>query len=242
MVCTAWGGLKDVIRASETGYFMDAVMTKHGIRVDWATGAQRVIELLTTPTLHRQMQRQAQIWTRQRFSNTAVVELLAPIVSAHRQDGLGTLPEQPAYTPSAFAHRYEAHKRRCCWYATGEQLRRRWYPRMFQLTAIVLDKPHCRHYPAPILCDITRSAPLVQPLFQPGFDGRPLGIDDAEERDIPRALVRRVHILAQGAFACGANAQQRPARWLILAVGLELHALAVRLLKAEQIGGQIACA
>jgi hypothetical protein len=27
-------------------------MTKHGIRVDWATGAQRVIELLTNPALH----------------------------------------------------------------------------------------------------------------------------------------------------------------------------------------------
>jgi glycosyltransferase involved in cell wall biosynthesis len=132
IVCTAWGGFKDVIRAGETGYFMDAVMTKHGIRVDWATGAQRVIELLTNPTLHRQMQLQAQAWATQRFSNTAVVELLAPIVSAQRQDALGTLPEQPAYTPSAFAKRYEAHKRHCGWYATDNELRYRWYPRMFQ--------------------------------------------------------------------------------------------------------------
>jgi len=58
--------------------------------------------------------------------------MLAPIVSAQGQDALGTLHEQPAYTPSAFAQRYEAHKRRCGWYATDEQLRRRWYPRMFQ--------------------------------------------------------------------------------------------------------------
>ncbi len=132
VVCTAWGGFKDVIRAGETGYFMDAVMTKHGIRVDWATGAQRVIELLTTPTLHRQMRLQAQTWAKQRLSNAAVVDMLAPIVSAQRQDALGTLLEQPAYAPSAFARRYEAHKRRCGWYATDEQLRRRWYPRMFQ--------------------------------------------------------------------------------------------------------------
>jgi glycosyltransferase involved in cell wall biosynthesis len=39
VVCTAWGGLKDVICEGETGYLMDAVMTKHGIRVDWAAGA-----------------------------------------------------------------------------------------------------------------------------------------------------------------------------------------------------------
>jgi hypothetical protein len=132
VVCTAWGGFKDVICAGETGYFMDAVMTKHGIRVDWATGAQRVIELLTNPTLHRQMQLQAQAWATQRFSNTAIVELLASIVSAQRQDVLGMMPEQLAYTPSAFAQRYEAHKQRCGWYATDEQQRQRWYPRMFQ--------------------------------------------------------------------------------------------------------------
>jgi len=28
-----------------------------------------------------------------------------------------------------------------------------------QLTSIVLDKPPCPHYPTPMLCDITRSAP-----------------------------------------------------------------------------------
>src|SRR5262249_24567176 len=29
VVCTAWGGFKDVIREGQTGYLMDAVMTKH---------------------------------------------------------------------------------------------------------------------------------------------------------------------------------------------------------------------
>src|SRR5262249_23396452 len=101
VVCTAWGGFKDLIRAGETGYFMDAVMTKHGIRVDWVTGAQRVIELLTTPSLHGQMRLQAQRWANQRFSNAAFVDLLAPIVSAQRQDELGAVQGQPAYTPSS---------------------------------------------------------------------------------------------------------------------------------------------
>jgi glycosyltransferase involved in cell wall biosynthesis len=132
VVCSAWGGFKDVVCEGETGYLIDAVMTKHGIRVDWATGAQRVIGLLTNPTLHRQMQIQAQTWAKQRFSNAAFVAALAPMIIEQRQDDVGTIPMQPAYEPSAFAQRYEAHKRRCGWYATDEQLRQRWYPPMFQ--------------------------------------------------------------------------------------------------------------
>ena len=65
----------------------------------------------------------------------------------------------------------------------------------------------------------------IEALFQPGFDLGPFTIDDAKERDIPRTLVRRGHILAQGAFARGADPQQCLARWLILGVGLELHPL-----------------
>jgi hypothetical protein len=132
VVCTAWGGFKDVIREGHTGYLIDAVMTKHGIRVDWATGAQRVIALLTNPTLHAQMRLQAQTWAKQRFSNAAFVATLTRIVSAQRQDELGMGEVQPAYEPSGFARRYEAHKQRCGWYATDEQLRQRWYPPMFQ--------------------------------------------------------------------------------------------------------------
>lgn len=132
VVCTAWGGFKDVICEGETGYLIDAVMTKHGIRVDWATGAQRVVALLTNPTLHAQMRTQAQTWAKQRFSNAAFVAALTPILTMQRQDAVGTIPKQPAYEPSAFAQRYEAHKRRCGWYATDEELRQRWYPPMFQ--------------------------------------------------------------------------------------------------------------
>jgi glycosyltransferase involved in cell wall biosynthesis len=132
VVCSAWGGFKHVVREGETGYLMDAVMTKHGVRVDWATGAQRVIKLLTSPTLHAKMQLQAQTWAKQRFSNAAFVAALAPIVSMQCQNELGTVEVQPAYEPSAFARRYEAHKRRCGWYATDEQLRQRWYQPMFQ--------------------------------------------------------------------------------------------------------------
>lgn len=36
VVCTCWGGFKDVVQNGRTGYFIDAVVTKNGIRVDWA--------------------------------------------------------------------------------------------------------------------------------------------------------------------------------------------------------------
>ncbi|MGH2371352.1 MAG: glycosyltransferase, partial [Chloroflexota bacterium] len=39
VVCSAWGGFKDVVRDGETGFLMEAVLIRHGIRVDWATGA-----------------------------------------------------------------------------------------------------------------------------------------------------------------------------------------------------------
>ncbi len=59
VVCTAWGGFKDVVRDGDTGYLMDAVLTKHGIRVDWATGAAHVVALLRDQALRARMAAQA---------------------------------------------------------------------------------------------------------------------------------------------------------------------------------------
>jgi hypothetical protein len=79
------------------------------------------------------MRRQALHWATQRFSNAAIVDVLIPILgSTQRQGTTDAVPEPPAYAPSAFAQRYEAHKRHCGWYATDEQLHQRWYPPMFQ--------------------------------------------------------------------------------------------------------------
>ena len=39
VVCTDWGGFKDVVRHGATGYLVETVLTKHGIRVNWAAGA-----------------------------------------------------------------------------------------------------------------------------------------------------------------------------------------------------------
>jgi hypothetical protein len=47
------------------------------------------------------------------------------------------------------------------------------------------------------------------------------------------------HARLEGAFARGANPQQHPTRRFILAVGLELHALAARCSKAAEAQSQI---
>jgi glycosyltransferase involved in cell wall biosynthesis len=132
VVCTAWGGFKDVVREGETGYFVDAVMTKCGIRVDWATGAQRVIRLLSDPSLHAQMSEKAHVWARQQFSIMALARALAPIIAAAHKPEERARRAGPVYEPSAFARRYEAHKRTCGWYAPDSQQFRQWYPPMFQ--------------------------------------------------------------------------------------------------------------
>ena len=134
VVCSAWGGFKDVVRAGETGYLMDAVMTKRGMRVDWLTGATRVAALLAQPEELARMRRQATAWAQQRFSDAALVAAVRPILAASHTDPAAHTAGQPAYAPSAFARRYEAHKRRCGWYATDEQRQRRWYPAMFSGT------------------------------------------------------------------------------------------------------------
>src|SRR5260370_6227848 len=51
VVCSAWGGFRDVVCHGETGYLVDALLTKHGVRVDWATGARHLARLLTDARL-----------------------------------------------------------------------------------------------------------------------------------------------------------------------------------------------
>jgi glycosyltransferase involved in cell wall biosynthesis len=140
VVCTAWGGFKDVVRQGETGYFMDAILTKHGIRVDWASGAQHVLAILTNSDLHAKMRLQAAAWASKRFSSAVFAKTLAKVVTSLTKIQADST-DSPAYEPSLFARRYEAHKRACGWYADpsgtspvkGAKHRRpAWYPRMFQ--------------------------------------------------------------------------------------------------------------
>src|SRR5262249_45432751 len=81
VVCTAWGGFKDVVRHGETGYLVDAILTKHGIRVDWATGAHHLVRLLTDARLRAWMGKRAAQMARERFSVAALARALDGVVA-----------------------------------------------------------------------------------------------------------------------------------------------------------------
>ena len=130
VVCTAWGGFKDVVRHGETGYLIETVLTKHGIRVNWAAGTDHAIALLRDPALRARFGTVAADHARRHFSVAALANALSEVLA----EALSPMPadSKPAaalYEPSHFARRYEAHKRACGWYAlAGEQA---WYPPMF---------------------------------------------------------------------------------------------------------------
>ncbi|CAA9306402.1 MAG: hypothetical protein AVDCRST_MAG77-6089 [uncultured Chloroflexi bacterium] len=140
VVCSAWNGFRDVVRHGETGYLMDAVLTRNGIRVDWASGAAHVVSLLTDGTRRADAGARAAAWAHERFGMPALERSLGAMVkdalsgnaladapASHPNDAAGR-----AYEPSAFARRYESHKRACGWYGATPQARRAGSPRMFQ--------------------------------------------------------------------------------------------------------------
>ncbi|MGH2352850.1 MAG: glycosyltransferase, partial [Chloroflexota bacterium] len=87
VVCSAWGGFKDVVRDGETGFLMEAVLIRHGIRVDWATGAAQVVALLHNPALRAAMGERAVAWARERYGLAAFGQALGRIA-----DEVGTPP------------------------------------------------------------------------------------------------------------------------------------------------------
>ncbi|HEV2124589.1 MAG TPA: glycosyltransferase family 4 protein [Chloroflexota bacterium] len=144
VVCSAWNGFKDVVRDGETGFLMDTVLTRHGVRVDWATGADRVVALLSNPERRATMGSAAATWARERFSIDALAQALgtvigeagsAPADTRHTTGGSHhqlAFDRTSAYEPSGFARRYEAHKRACGWYGDTPEARQAGAPRMFQ--------------------------------------------------------------------------------------------------------------
>jgi glycosyltransferase involved in cell wall biosynthesis len=134
-VCTSWGGFKDVVQDGKTGYFVDTVLTKNGVRVDWAHGANLVNKLLQQRNLQEEMGRNAAIYSLQHFSIGTLTRNLTKMVNVVlHKDNTNKMPS-PAYKPSEFAERYEAHKRTCGWNTPSGKLGTeppQWYPPMFQ--------------------------------------------------------------------------------------------------------------
>ncbi|HLK58962.1 MAG TPA: glycosyltransferase family 4 protein [Chthonomonadaceae bacterium] len=133
VVCSHWGGFKDVLLPGETGLYMDTVLSKQGIRVDWRTGAHYVLTLLQNGELRTRMGQHATAYAHSRFSIPAIARLLSNLFveAAIPQDDNGADTER-CYQPSQFASDYEVHKRACGWYK-GQYSNEppAWYPRMF---------------------------------------------------------------------------------------------------------------
>jgi glycosyltransferase involved in cell wall biosynthesis len=167
VVCTAWGGFKDVVLPGETGFLMDAVLTKRGVRVDWATGARHVVALLRDPALRERMGARAAARARERFSVAALAHNLAGVVAeAGAPPGDAAAPDGgPAYAPSAFARRYEAHKRACGWYAAPDEGRAAWYPPMFEGRDYALYETLLGPYATRLAADLPPDA--IQPDWVP---------------------------------------------------------------------------
>jgi glycosyltransferase involved in cell wall biosynthesis len=132
VVCTAWGGFKDVVRHGETGYLVEAVLTKRGIRVDWLTAAGHVVRLLEDRTARETMSARAASWARERFSPPTLARSLTTVVAAAGTASTNAEATDPIYDPSEFAHRLDAHKRACGWFADSDLVEPMWYPPMFQ--------------------------------------------------------------------------------------------------------------
>jgi glycosyltransferase involved in cell wall biosynthesis len=144
VICSAWGGFKDVVQPGETGYLVDAVLTKNGVRVDWAKGACEVVQLLRNPDRRRQMGQRATARARENFGIRGLARTLAPLVAEAATDREIRSNGVPAYIPSKFSRRFMEHKRATDWSVPIHGLRAqqaptnehqasvRWYPPMFR--------------------------------------------------------------------------------------------------------------
>lgn len=114
VVCTDWGSFRDIVPHDTGGYRVDTVLTSHGVRVDLATAAERVTEILAHPALRARLGRGAAAWAASHFTQEAAGRAIATLVNRlfdTRRPQAGA-----AYKPSELAFRYELHKRASGWY------------------------------------------------------------------------------------------------------------------------------
>ncbi|HZR39742.1 MAG TPA: glycosyltransferase family 4 protein [Ktedonobacteraceae bacterium] len=165
VVCTAWGGFKDVVQEGETGYFVDAVLAKNGIRVNWTRGARAVVTLLQQRKLREEMGRRAASYACEHFSIASLSVALANVIADVQRVGAQTHSGVPAYEPSQFAQRYDVHKRACGWYAHDQA--NRWYPPMFQGQEYELYETLMQPYATRLAQDVAPEA--IKPEWVPYF-------------------------------------------------------------------------
>jgi glycosyltransferase involved in cell wall biosynthesis len=133
VVCTEWGGFKDIVEDGKTGYFIDTIITKNGIRVNWKDGSKKIITLLQNSELHQKIGSRAATYALEQFSVRALGQNLSDVIGEVlplRQERVDLL-STPPYKPSEFAIKYDNHKKECGWYSSNNEYFS-WYPPMFQ--------------------------------------------------------------------------------------------------------------
>jgi glycosyltransferase involved in cell wall biosynthesis len=128
VVASAWAGHRDVADPNR-GHLVEAVLSDHGIRVDWASAGHAMAGLLADEDLRREAGQSARLWAR-RFSDEAVSGQLQALVRTVL-DRAGRASSGPPYRPSAFARAYEEHKRARGWYG-AEDAHAPWRRPMFE--------------------------------------------------------------------------------------------------------------
>lgn len=106
VVCSAWGGFRDVVVDGKTGVLADAVLTRNGIRVNWADAAHAVSTLLGDPEERRTMGEAAAERARSEHSISTFAEQLRAAVA----DTLGAGRDGgEAFEATPLARRYLEH-------------------------------------------------------------------------------------------------------------------------------------
>lgn len=106
VICSAWGGFRDVAEDGHTGILVDASMTRHGIRVNWADAADAVSDLLSDRRRLQHMGSRAAEHAAAQFSIEVFSERLRSVASR-----LATAPSTAgtALRPSDLATSYLHH-------------------------------------------------------------------------------------------------------------------------------------
>lgn len=115
VVCSAWGGFREVIQPDVTGVVVDAALTNHGIRVDWSGAADAVAALLADAPRRHAMGGAAARTVATRFSVDALADNLQRYLDILvRAESRPTPPGTPgppgaALHPSTLALDYKRH-------------------------------------------------------------------------------------------------------------------------------------
>ena len=126
VVCSAWGGFRDVVVDGTTGVLAEAVLTRHGVRVNWADAADAVSALLSDPVSRRAMGAAAAERARSQQSIAAFAAQLQEVVvetlGADRAGGT-------AFEATPLARRYLEHATAHGWSDPDDD---GWEPPMYQ--------------------------------------------------------------------------------------------------------------